>query len=133
MEQFKEEWKIISNVANDEFAISNLGRIINLKTQFFVRHYLHKSRGNYYLRVALGDKKYMVHVLVAKMFLEKLSVDQCEVHHKDYNTLNPAVSNLAWVTKNYNKAQMWYSKRVEFGDQRFTGKWRPFLVRGKAA
>lgn len=128
-----EQWKIISNVANDEFAVSNLGRILNLKTEFFVRPYIHKSRGNHYLRVALGNKKYMVHILVAKEWLEKTSVGQVEVHHKDYNTLNPAASNLAWVTKNYNISQMWHSKRVQFGEMKFTGKWKPFMNRSKAA
>ena len=126
MNMLEETWKLLTNISHNEFAISNLGRIVHLKTQFFVRPYMHKSRGNYYLRVALGDKKYMVHVLVATMFKDKPGLEYVEVHHIDGNTLNPAATNVEWTTKNWNKTIAWHYRRVNFNGQIFTAQYRPF-------
>jgi len=126
MENNKERWEILTGIANDEFAVSNFGRILNMKTRLFVRPYIHKSRSNYYLRVKLGKQKYMVHVLVARTYLRKPTVDHCEVHHIDWNTLNPKATNLAWETKNFNKAEAWRARRIEYKGQSFTASHRPF-------
>lgn len=128
MERIKEEWKLLTNVDKNQFYISSLGRIVNGETKFFVRPYIHKSRANYYLRVALGDKKFFVHILVALAYHAKPSPDHVEVHHIDFNTLNPAATNVMWTTKNHNKSEMWRAKRVvlpfEYGS--FTAATKPF-------
>lgn len=131
MNQIEEIWKQLPNIDKNQYAISNLGRIINTKTKVFVRAYIHKSRDNYYLRVALGKKKYMVHVLVALMFHEKPNTDCTEVHHRDFNTLNPAATNLEWATRYHNKSEMHRSRIVKFGGETFRAFKNKFNLKKK--
>ena len=45
----KEKWKIIKNHTN--YLVSNWGRFYSLKSEKFLKSYIHKSRANLYLRI----------------------------------------------------------------------------------
>lgn len=121
MEQV-EKWEIIQSTSCGNFLVSNYGRIFNVKTKTFVSPYIHNSRCGKYLRVNLGKRKFMVHVLVAKAFISKEMVQQTQVDHIDRNTLNCNVSNLRWVTPSDNIYFFHKSRTVRFGEQTFHGK-----------
>ena len=61
------------------------------------------DNGQGYLMVRLYKRRstkkhyWLVHRLVALAFLEKLSPDADEVHHKDGNPANNHIDNLEWV------------------------------------
>lgn len=118
-----EQWTRLTY--ENQFLISSYGRIFCTKTKYFIRPYIHKSRANYYLRVNIGPKKYMLHVLVAKHFVNYVSVDHIEVDHLDGNTLNPAAYNLVWSTKSDNKYKMWKFKRINVFNTTLVGKYKP--------
>jgi len=98
-EQNEETWK---NIEHSDFYVSNWGRVWNIQTKKFIRAHVHKSRANYYLRVNLGKRKKMVHVLVASYFHENVIGAKAQVDHKDTNTLNNSATNLKWVTSSEN-------------------------------
>lgn len=87
---------------SSRYAISNLGRIFDTFRQEFIKPHIHKSRSNHYLRVALGGKKYMLHVLVAIYHVSNSNKNNLQVDHLDHNTLNPASSNLQWIDQSKN-------------------------------
>jgi hypothetical protein len=64
-----------------------------------------------YPRVTLGNKKYLVHVLVAAAFLGP-PPEGYEVHHKDDNRGNPFLGNLEYVTRSQNlrKSKLFYER-----------------------
>lgn len=124
----KEKWKKLKQDKN--YLISNWGRIFSLKTEKFIRPYVHQSRSNKYLRVQLSGVKYMLHVLVAYNFkfreyeeLKELYPDEkIQVGHDDRNTLNPASYNLTFETESQNKAHMHKTSFVTFGGKTYKGK-----------
>ena len=95
----EEQWK---NLEHTDFYVSSWGRVYNVKTQKIVKPYVHKSRCNLYLRVNLGRKKAMVHVLVASAFHFNQFGAKAQVDHKDTNTLNNSMTNLEWVEPSTN-------------------------------
>jgi hypothetical protein len=122
-----ELWKLMVNVDKNQFLISSLGRVFNYKIKKFIKPYLHKSRCGVYPRVGLGKKKYMVHILVATNFPElcpKPSLDCTQVEHDDRNTLNPAASNLRWITPSDNISNFHVSRKVTFNGETFTGSYK---------
>ena len=68
------------------------------------------KRGKGYLYVSISDngcvKKYYIHQLVAKAFLDNPE-SRTEVNHIDCNTLNNHVSNLEWSTRSENLKHAW--------------------------
>lgn len=97
----KERWKRMKDLDGiplPDYWISNWGRILVINKGLKKRS-LHKSRSNYYWRVNIKDKKYMVHILVAKYFIKGTGE---QVNHKDLNTLNPSIDNLEYVTQSEN-------------------------------
>lgn len=90
-----EEWKIIGE--NNNYAVSNTGKIKNVKTDRILRP-VRNTFG--YMQIGLnknGKTSFrLVHRLVAQAFIpnpENLS----DVTHKDYNKENNIVENLEWV------------------------------------
>lgn len=123
-----EKWKRCKE--DNQFLISSWGRIFSLKTKQFIKPYVHNSRVNKYLRVSLGTKKYMVHVLVAMNFkrreYEQLLIDfpneKITVGHDDRNTLNPNLNNLTWETDSQNKEHSHRTSWVKFNGKEYKGK-----------
>lgn len=115
-----EIWKTLDK----RFLLSSLGRVFDTHNSLFIRPSIHKSRANYYLRISLDNKKYMLHVLVAQNFVDGYCSESEEyvVDHKDGNTLNPAASNLEWVTKSHNIKKMWCAKKFIFNNTLYYGK-----------
>ncbi|MAZ71800.1 MAG: HNH endonuclease [Flavobacteriaceae bacterium] len=102
---WNEEWKKIEfddGIAeNENFKISNYGRVLNCKGEKEVL--LKKSFINGYQNVPLKQKKNgkstsrYIHKLVAQHFLEQK--DGVYVIHLDYDKTNNRLENLKWATK----------------------------------
>lgn len=108
MSKNNEQWKVFGNT---EFLVSSWGRFYNSKTKSFIKPYIHKSRANVYLRVNLGRKKFMSHVLVAIHYVPKDCPSKNQVEHDDNNTLNPNASNLRWVTQSENQYMRYFKNK----------------------
>lgn len=97
-----ERWQVLNE--DESYLVSSWGRFYSLKTEQFIKPYLHKSRCGTYLRVNIGRKKFMVHVLVAIYFVLNDSPEtKTQVEHDDNNTLNPNCNNIRWVTPSENQ------------------------------
>lgn len=118
----KEKWKRLKQ--NKQYLISSWGRTFSLKSKRLLRAYVHNSRNNYYLRINIDGKKYMVHYLVAYHFQynnlikiceeKKLPPEAIQVNHRDRNTLNCNNNNLEWTTEYENKVHMHDTSIIKF-------------------
>lgn len=88
-----EVWKDIKDY-EDEYEISNLGRVRNKKTKKILKTWLNH---NGYLRVELSKngkhKFYFVHRLVYEAFIGEIP-EGMQVNHKDENKQNNILSNI---------------------------------------
>lgn len=95
-----EIWKDIKGYET-LYMVSNLGRVINLKTN----RILIDNSQNTYCSVTLvkknKSKKYLVHRLVAQSFL-KNNEKHRYVNHIDHNPRNNKLENLEWCNAKYN-------------------------------
>ena len=96
----KEKWLLITNWEN--YAVSNTGKIKNVKTGKFLKLFENKSG---YLTVSLCQNRkqatFRVHRLVALMFIDNPDCKK-EVNHKDGNKKNNNINNLEWMTHKEN-------------------------------
>lgn len=96
-----EEWRDIEGYEN-KYQISNYGRIKSVKKDIFLKPMV---AINGYLVVCLwkdnGQKKFLVHRLVAKHFIDN-PCNCPEVNHKDEDKTNNRIDNLEWCTHIYN-------------------------------
>lgn len=112
-----EKWKPVivdkenKNKYSDLYAISNEGRVKNLKTNKILKPLLRKDG---YLRAHLycngKVKDYAIHRLVLLAFKYNEYFNKAEVNHKDENKLNNHLENLEWCTAKYNSS---YGTRIE--------------------
>lgn len=73
---------------------------------------LNKKRWYEYVRTEA--RNYIVHVLVAKYFIEN-NLNKETVNHKDWNKLNNCVENLEWMTQlenNRHAIEMWLAIKM---------------------
>lgn len=123
-----EKWKQLHKISSGDYLISSLGRIYCRKTAQFIRPSIYRSRANFYLRVSVDRKKFMLHVLVAEAFNPKPDELHKQVDHLDSNTLNPAAYNLEWVTDKENKKRMQAKKTFTYDGDEYKGKIRKTRV-----
>ena len=94
-----EHWKKINGYVG-EYSVSSDGGVFSYRTGKRLRHQTSK-RGGYYPFVNLYKdgvrKNFTVHGLVAAAFLGKRPRGH-EIHHKDEDRSNPALSNLEYIT-----------------------------------
>jgi len=96
-----EIWKeipaeIVSGI--DGYKISNYGRVKNHKGRITEGHF-HASG---YLWVSISPKQYLLHRLVAKVFIPNPDNKE-QVNHIDGNKQNASASNLEWCTNRENQ------------------------------
>lgn len=104
---WKEEWKpvfIEGLPENKRYEISNYGRIksYNSTNKEGVLIKGANLKGYNVLSIRLENKKSvtkLVHKLVAEAFVEKKSLKQTVVIHKDYDKMNNHWTNLQWSTR----------------------------------
>ena len=94
--QQEEQWKKV--FFTHSFAISSLGRVLNLSTGK-----IKNAKSGQYIRCKINKTYYYIHRLVAAAFIEnKTPLIRRWVNHIDGNKKNNAVSNLEWVTPKEN-------------------------------
>lgn len=87
-----EFWRPVKN--NEEYQVSNLGRIKKGDDPISIHEYTYK-------RVRVNGKMYQLHRLIAEAFseeLDELPIDLPIVNHKDGNKYNNSADNLEWTT-----------------------------------
>lgn len=86
---------------DDKYAISNFGRVKNVRTNKFLK--LHNFRGYDTVQLVIQGKKqtFRVHRLVARCFIPN-PYSKPYVNHKDGNKCNNHISNLEWCTAKEN-------------------------------
>jgi len=89
---------------NDIYAVSDDGLVMNKQTGRVLKPY---RRPDTYLEINLGRNiRFLIHRLVALLFLPKIDMPQLEVDHINRDKTNNCAYNLRWVdttTNNLNK------------------------------
>jgi hypothetical protein len=102
-----EEWKVIKDF-NDQYYISNLGRIKSVK--FGKEKILKLDCASNYAKINLfknnNKKRFTIHRLVAIYFVKNLLNKSC-VNHIDGNKFNNIYTNLEWCTLKENSIHAW--------------------------
>lgn len=96
-----EEWKIIPSIYINNiegYKISNYGRVKNHKGRI-TQGTIHESG---YIWVSIFPKNYLLHRLVAKVFIPNPENKE-QVNHMDGNKENAFVNNLEWCTNIENQ------------------------------
>lgn len=100
-----EFWKAINTeywkkIEGWNYSVSTEGRVINNKTNKYLKSYPNKKKDPYY-RVTLSKnyetKEILLHRLVAKTFIPNYN-NYSDVHHKDNNPVNNTIRNLIWMS-----------------------------------
>ncbi len=106
----KEIWK---NVVWYEglYKVSNLWRVINIKTKFIFKNIYHKRNWYYYVWLTKNSKQrsHRVHRIIATAFIQN-NFDKPCINHIDWNKWNNTIENLEWCThseNNFHFNKMW--------------------------
>lgn len=83
-----------------KYAITEDGLVWSYKTNKYLKPHLN-NKG--YLTVELDTKEFKIHRLLALTYIPNPN-NYKVVHHKDENKTNNALSNLEWVSHQYNVA-----------------------------
>ena len=108
----KEEWKDVEGYEN-EYQVSNLGRVKSLKSNIIMKQNLNKKYNRYSIMLWKNgkSKRFWVARLVAKAFVFNPNPDIfTQVNHKDENKTNNNSDNLEWCTVAYNNT---YGTRLQ--------------------
>ena len=108
----KEEWKDIEGYEN-EYQVSNLGRVKSLKSNIIMKQNLNKKYNRYSIMLWKNgkSKRFWVARLVAKAFVFNPNPDIfTQVNHKDEKKTNNNSDNLEWCTVEYNNT---YGTRLQ--------------------
>lgn len=122
-----EIWKKLHG--DSDYLISSYGRVFSVNKNKFLLAYIHKSRSNYYQRIAIKKVKYMLHVLVAEHFLidelnemlKKYPREKLQVGQDKRNTLSVAADGLTWETVSENQKHNLESSQFIFEGQWYYG------------
>jgi hypothetical protein len=118
MQNIKEAWSLIKGY--NEYEVSNTGFVRSLK--YGKKRILKQDVNKGYLRVTLSknntQKRFQVHVLVAKVFCDGFSLNK-EVNHKDFNRKNNIYTNLEWVTRSENEKHTYQHGRKRPPDTKY--------------
>jgi hypothetical protein len=98
MEEFKEVCEEYKLKPKGKYFISNKGNFYSSFTKKTIKPQICKKG---YLYVEIGRKKYKVHRLVAKYFIDNPN-GYTQVNHKDCNKANNDVLNLEWCSNRQN-------------------------------
>lgn len=108
---YPEEFRVIQlePIKKDTYAISNYGRVMNIKTNKILSTF----EGSGYIKIHLNNEdntrtSYQIHILVALHFIPK-TIDDINnnrniVNHKNLLTFVNYVHNLEWVNESENAA-----------------------------
>lgn len=102
-------WKsVIYNGTETNYAVSELGEIINNKTKKPIKI----NSGNVQLSINKKSKTFSLGRLVAEAFIPKDTEEQTLVVRIDNNPNNNKVSNLKWITDRDNSKRVWEVRRA---------------------
>lgn len=97
----REEWKSVSGMYADYYAVSSLGRVMNLRTNKILAHGLSRGYPKVNLSVKSVKTMFEIHRLVAIAFIDNpLSLRY--VNHKNGIKTDNRIENLEWVTQSEN-------------------------------
>lgn len=92
-----ERWKMVAG--SERVAVSDHGRLFSFATMRILDCKITKKG---YVRVSLGNKKRLVHRLVAEAFLPKPTECQVQINHKNGCKTDNRMVNLEWCTASEN-------------------------------
>jgi len=93
---------------NDNYFVSNYGRVMSyFKNNKKILNPIKHHSG--YLFVNINKKKYVIHRLVAILFIDN-PLNKKEVNHKNGIKSDNNISNLEWVTASENSKHAYYLK-----------------------
>lgn len=95
-----EEWRKIND---SNYIISNMGRIMNIKSNEFITN--NNIAGYYNVNLSINDDKrysYRLNRLLAYAFIPNLDESKKIINHKDGDKLNNKIFNLEWSTQSDN-------------------------------
>lgn len=109
------ESKMIKGFPN--YVINSDGTVMNTTTGRYLKP---EITSNGYARVTLSafgqTKRYLLHRLVAELFVSGRTQERTVVNHKDTNKLNNKSTNLEWVTHQENVDHAIENKRYRIGE-----------------
>ena len=96
-----EEWKTL--FFNNNYEVSNLGRLRNKKTKVIAKGTIKK---NGYVVVSVDNQNYRLHRLVLQTWCPNENYEELTVDHINGNRSDNRLENLRWATQEENTAYM---------------------------